>query len=84
MTRPDISFAVLLGCFVLLWLGAGLLVFDYPPAGHAPSNVRGIVHRRHVHNDCGDGFENGGKFLVPGSGSGSVRPRPPGVSTSRT
>ena len=31
MTRPDTGFAILLGCFVLLWLGAGLLVFDYPP-----------------------------------------------------
>ena len=30
MTRPEPSFAILLSCFVLLWLGAGLLVFDYP------------------------------------------------------
>ncbi len=31
MTRPDIYFPILLGCFALLCLGAGLVVFEYPP-----------------------------------------------------
>lgn len=31
MTRPDVAFAAALAGFVLLWLGAGLTVFDYPP-----------------------------------------------------